>query len=131
KAHMIRAILEGIVYNLQMILQAVEDVVGPTQKVHATGGLTRSTLWLQMLADVFDRAVTVPATVEGSCFGAAMLGLYALGYLDSLDDAVGLVGDGRTQEPDDEAAQQYRRILPVYGALVEQFKPLYRVLVQD
>jgi len=128
KAHMMRAVLEGIVYNLQMILQAVEEVAGPTQMVHGTGGLTRSTLWLQMLADVFDREVTVPKMVEGSCLGAAMLGLYALGYLDSLEAGLALVGKGDRHKPDDAAVMRYKTILPLYGALVDAVKPLYGAL---
>lgn len=124
KAHMIRAILEGIVYNLYAILQATEAVTGPSQRIHATGGLTRSTLWLQMLADVFDREVMVPETVEGSCFGAALLGLHALGHTDSLE--VAGAADNRYRPGLDAA--RYREVLPIYKALRAQFEPLYKKL---
>ncbi|MGF1536220.1 MAG: gluconokinase [Elainellaceae cyanobacterium] len=128
KAHLIRAILEGIVYNLNAILAAVEDVVGPAKGIHATGGMVRSQLWRQMLADVFDQTITIPETFESSCFGAAMLGLHALGYLDSLEDGLALVEEGDRHPPDEAAAQRYRTILPLYDKLLAQVKPLYERL---
>ena len=79
KEHMIRAVLEGVVMNLHTILPAVEAVIGHTHVIKATGGFARSPMWRQMLADVFDRTVVVPESIESSCFGAAMLGLFALG----------------------------------------------------
>lgn len=59
KEHMIRAVLEGVIFNLHSIAPAVESLVGTTRSIEATGGFTRSGLWRQMMADVFDREVVV------------------------------------------------------------------------
>ena len=85
KEHMVRAVLEGVIYSLFSILPAVEDLIGPTRTMKATGGFARSGLWRQMMADVFDREVVVPESFESSCLGAAILALYALGDVDSID----------------------------------------------
>ena len=89
---MIRAVLEGVIYSLFSILPAVETLIGPTRTMKATGGFSRSGLWRQMLADVFNREVIVPESFESSCLGAAILALYALGEVDSLNVVADMVG---------------------------------------
>lgn len=130
KAHLIRSVLEGIVYNLHVVLTALQDVVGPAKSIQATGGFARSTLWRQMLADVFDRAVTIPETFESSCFGAAILGLYALGHIGSLERVSDMIGETHRHRPIPENVQQYQKILPLYVELLEHFKPLYGSIAQ-
>jgi gluconokinase len=73
KEHMIRAVLEGVIFSLHSILPAVEALIGPTRTIKATGGFARSGLWRQMMADVFDREVIVPESFESSCLGAAIM----------------------------------------------------------
>ena len=42
KEHMIRAVLEGVIYSLFSILPAIETLIGPTRTMKATGGFARS-----------------------------------------------------------------------------------------
>jgi gluconokinase len=125
KAHLIRAVLEGIVYNLYVISLALQESTGVAQRIQATGGFARSPLWRQMLADVFDRTVTFPESYQGSSFGAAVLGLYALGRIDSLDHVSGMIGKAHHHEPIADNVARYQAILPVYQKLLEGFVPLY------
>ncbi|EUJ44801.1 FGGY-family carbohydrate kinase [Paenilisteria rocourtiae] len=57
RAHFIRAILEGIAFNLAHVYEVMSD---PHDKIHVTGGLSQSPVWCQLVADVFDREVIVP-----------------------------------------------------------------------
>lgn len=125
KAHMIRAVLEGIVYNLYGVLTALEEVVGPAKSIQATGGFARSSMWRQMLADVFNRTVTIPDNHEGSCFGAAVLGLYALGRISNLDQVTSIISETQSHLPVPENVERYQSVLPLYLQLLESFKPLY------
>ncbi len=125
KAHLIRAVLEGIVYNLHSVAVALETAVGPAKNIRATGGFARSPFWRQMLADVFDRTVIFPKNYQGSSFGAAVLGLYALGQLSSLDSSLEMIGPTYDHQPIAENVEQYRKILPIYEQLLESFIPLY------
>jgi len=128
KEHMIRAVLEGVVMNLHTILPAVEALIGRTHVIKATGGFARSPMWRQMLADVFDRTVVVPESIESSCFGAAMLGLYAIGMMDSLDEVAPLIGATYTHEPDPAAAAVYARLAPIFAAIPRQLEEQYRAI---
>ncbi len=128
KEHMIRAVLEGVLMNLHTILPALEAVIGRTQVVKATGGFARSPMWRQILADVFDREVVVPESIESSCFGAAMLGLFALGEMKSLDEVAALVGSTHRHRPDAKAAAVYARLAPIFAALPRQLEEQYRAI---
>jgi len=128
KEHMIRAVLEGVVMNLHTILPAVEALIGRTHVIKATGGFARSPMWRQMLADVFDREVVVPESIESSCFGAAMLGLYALGEIGSLDDVAALIGSTHRHVPDPRAAATYARLAPIFEALPRRLEAEYAAI---
>ncbi len=128
KEHMIRAVLEGVVMNLHTILPAVEALIGRTHVIKATGGFARSPMWRQMLADVFDREVVVPESIESSCFGAAMLGLFALGEMASLDEVASLVGATYRHTPDAAAAAVYARLSPIFAAIPKQLEAQYRAI---
>jgi gluconokinase len=128
REHLIRAVLEGVIFNLYSILPAVEALIGPTRAIKATGGFARSALWRQMLADIFDREVVVPESFESSCLGAAVLGLYALGRVDSLDVVAGMVGATHRHAPIPGNVAVYQRLLPIFLALPAKLEPEYRAI---
>lgn len=130
KEHLIRAALEGVILNLYTILPIVESLVGPSRTIRATGGFARSGLWRQMLADVFDREVIVPESFESSCLGAAVLGLRALGRIDSLQAVAAMVGSTHAHQPDPQASAVYRRLCPVFAELPARMGPTYRALAE-
>lgn len=128
KEHMIRAALEGVIFNLYTILPAVEDLIGPTQRMMATGGFARSALWRQMMADIFNREVVVPQSVESSCLGAAVLGLLALGMIRSLDVISDMVGSTNRHLPIAENVAIYERLRPIFLSLPNKLADEYQAL---
>jgi gluconokinase len=128
KEHMIRAVLEGVIFNLYSILPAVESLVGTSTGIKATGGFARSGLWRQMMADVFEREVVVPESFESSCLGAAVLGLYALGRVDSLAVVGRMVGATHRHTPIARNVALYRRLLPIFLALPEKLAEEYKLI---
>ncbi len=130
KEHMIRAALEGVILNLHGILPAIESIAGRSTGIRATGGFARSGLWRQMMADVFDREVVVPESFESSCLGAAVLGLYALGHVDSLDVVAGMVGAVHRHTPNAKNVAVYRQLLPNSAALPVKLAAAYRAIAE-
>ncbi len=114
KEHMIRAVLEGVIYNLYSVLLALEELIGEPKQIKATGGFARSALWRQMMADIFNQEVTVPESYESSCLGAIVLGKKALGEIDSLSIVSDLVGDTFSHQPKKENVETYAELLPIY-----------------
>src|SRR5690606_5123578 len=98
------------------------------REIRATGGFSRSSLWRRILAGAFARPIGFASSPEGSSLGAALLGMAALGMLDSLDQAADLVRVTHTEQPDRTEAEAYARLLPIfdnaYDALVPTFAEL-------
>ncbi len=126
--HLIRAVLEGVIFNLYSILPAVEALIGPTQTLKATGGFARSGLWRQMMADIFNRDVVVPESFESSCLGAAVLGLYALGRVNSLDAVANRVGATHRHAPITANVAVYQKLLPIYRAIPSKLEAEYNAI---
>jgi gluconokinase len=76
--HVMRAVLEGIVFALYDIAMLIEKNSGAYEHIVASGGFVRSHKWLQLVADVFGKPVHVPQREDASAWGAALLGFRAL-----------------------------------------------------
>ena len=125
KQHMIRAVLEGIVFNLYTVLLAVEELTGEPVRIQASGGFARSDMWRQLMADVFDKPVIVPESFESSCLGAVVLGMYALGEIEDFSIVSEMIGETHTHRPDTATSEVYRELLPIYIRLSRLLKEEY------
>ncbi|GAA0378453.1 gluconokinase [Bacillus horti] len=115
KEHMIRAALEGVIYNLYTVFLALMECMDdPVTRIQATGGFARSEVWRQMLSDIFESEVVVPESFESSCLGACILGLYATGKIDSFEIVSEMVGSTFKHTPKEEATKEYRQLLPIF-----------------
>ncbi|NBD26642.1 gluconokinase [Paenibacillus glycinis] len=125
KPHMMRAVLEGVNFNLYAVLQALEESTGKPKRIHATGGFARSPLWRQMMADIFNQEVVIPESFESSCLGAVVLGLMAIGRIDSLSAVSRMVGSTHAHRPDAKTAALYQRLLPIYLRIADKLEDEY------
>ncbi len=114
KEHLIRAAMEGVILNLYTVFLALQELIGEPGKIQATGGFARSELWRQMMADIFNQEVHVPESVESSCLGAAILGLYAIGEADSLGVVSEMVGGTYRHEPIPRHTEIYQELTRIY-----------------
>ena len=130
RAHMVRAALEGIVYNLYTVMLALEEVVGKPKSIQATGGFARSALWRQMLADIFEQDVTIPESFEGTALGAAVLGMYSLGIIDDLSEVKKFVGVTNVHHPNPETFEAYRTLVPIYIRLSRLLQTEYKNIAE-
>lgn len=73
KAHMTRAILEGVSFGLKDSFELMRAVGMPVTQVRVQGGGAKSVIWRQILADVLDAPLVRTSTTEGAAFGAAVL----------------------------------------------------------
>jgi len=95
----LRASLEAVAYRFAVIEQRICGRADCAHRLIASGsGLLRSPAWMQIFADVLGRPVVASAEPEATSRGAAVLALYALGALPSLESAQ--VADGPVYEPD-------------------------------
>ena len=80
RAHLYRAILEGIAFGLREGLERIERRTGErVDELRVAGGGARSSRVLQLTADVFGRPAAVPHTHEAAALGAAIVASVGLG----------------------------------------------------
>ena len=87
RAHVIRAILEGVAYSLKDSFTIFDEMQVPVERIRLGGGGARSKLWRQIQADVYAHAVEVLEAEEGAAYGAAILAGVGAGAWKSVDDA--------------------------------------------
>lgn len=81
KAHFVRATLEGILFGLL----SITEILIPNKKdreeiiIMASGGFAKNDVWLQIAADIFQMKVLVSQKIEGSAWGAVLIGFMAFG----------------------------------------------------
>jgi gluconokinase len=128
REHLLRAAIEGVCLQLSVVLSSLGEAGVEIREIRATGGFSRSALWRRILAAAFGRPIGYASSPEGTSLGAALLGMTAIGMLDSLDRAAELVAVSDGEAPDRGEAELYARLLPVfdsaYEALAETFAGL-------
>lgn len=122
RAHVVRALLEGVTFSLRDTLEIFREMQVPVSEIRVGGGGARSKLWRQIQADIYGREVATVKAEEGAAYGAAMLAGVGAGAWPSVDaacDAVVSVAERVKPDPDAAALleQQYARFGMIYSAL--------------
>lgn len=123
RKHLIRAVMEGVIYQMYAVQLALEEVSGEPREIRATGGFANSRLWRQIMADVFRREITFPESYESSCWGAALLGMKALDAIDSLDVADEMTRISTSHQPKEENVATYKVLMEIFTRLYERLEP--------
>jgi xylulokinase len=127
RAHVIRAILEGVAFSLRDTF-ALFGVLGvPVHSVRLGGGGARSPLWQQIQADVYGMSVDLIAADEGGAYGAGLLAGVGVGVWPSVDEAckvavhVAKRVEAKPQNVDvmERQYQEYRKIYPALRGVAQ------------
>ena len=87
RAHVIRAILEGVAFSLRDTFGIFAEMKVPVKNIRLGGGGARSALWRQIQADVYGQEVEIVEAEEGAAYGAAILAGVGAKIWPSVDDA--------------------------------------------
>ncbi len=128
RAHIIRAILEGVAFSLRDSLTILKEMRVPVETIRLGGGGARSGLWQQIQADVYGRQVELLSAEEGAAYGAALLAGVGAGAWESVDAACQqaiAVASRVDPEPDlvarmDTQYAKFRRIYPALKGILEE-----------
>ena len=100
RAHMVRAVLEGVAHRGVDLIDAAEKDTGiAVTTVNVDGGMSRNATFVQALADAAGRPVTVSPVTEATTLGAGLLAGTAAGQWSSVSDACSRIGGFRTVTP--------------------------------
>lgn len=132
RAHMTRAILEGVSFALKDSLEIIDEQNIPVEWVRVSGGGAKSKLWRQILADVFALPVDVVNSVEGPALGAAILASVGAGAFKGVEEACStLIKTVDTVEPNIAVQKKYQELYLIYhslyGILKETFEAINKI----
>lgn len=128
RAHIYRAILEGLAYGLREGLERIEKRSGVTvNQLRVAGGGSRSDAAMQLTADIFGLPAARPHTYEASGLGAAITAAVGVGIYPDFETAVKeMVRTKRIFEPNLENQTIYEGLYrKVYLGMYNRLQPLY------
>ncbi|MFZ6030012.1 MAG: xylulokinase [Chloroflexota bacterium] len=126
RADMLRAVLEGVAFNLRAILDAFGACGLPVDAMRLIGGGAQSLAWRQILADVFGLPVQRPALLaEATSFGAALVGGVGVGLYPDFSVAEQLTPTQDVIEPHVEAGRIYAPMFDLFNRTYQACAPLY------
>jgi xylulokinase len=124
RGHMVRALMEGVAYNMQNTLSLLQEVGQTASEIRVSGGGSQSAVWRSIQADVFGRSVCRINSDQGPAYGVALLAGVGAGYYASVEEACQSIKVVEETACDAERAKYYERAFPL-------FKKLYRSLKED
>ncbi len=131
RAHLYRAILEGLAYALREGMERTVRRSGtPITELRISGGGSQSNAAMQLTADIFGLPAIRPHVYETSGLGAAMDAAVGLGLHPNFESAVEEMShEGDTFEPNPTTREIYDGLFHrVYKRMYRRLKPLYEAI---
>jgi xylulokinase len=127
RAHLDRAVLEGVAYGIRQNLETMAAAGAPPKRLVAIGGGAKNALWLQIVSDVTGREQVVQAT-PGASYGDAILAAMGVGTLPAMSAARDWIGPGTTVAPSPADSSTYERGYRLYTELYDTTKSVIHEL---
>jgi gluconokinase len=124
---MVRAILEGVAYTMNVIKSGLEESDIKVGSIKIGGGGVRSApIWLNILANVFNRTLLATPDREACLMGNAILAFTARGHFADVTEAIkSLVIEPETIQSDSKQVQQYQKYFHFYQQLCKDITPIF------
>lgn len=125
--HLVRAVMEGVAYALKDSLMILEEMGIVSEEIIASGGACASPVWLQILADVFQKNVRVCEVKEQACMGACILAGIGTGIFQDFDKACKrfVNYEDTIYIPNPDAAEVYQKSYHTFRELYNNLSPLF------
>ncbi|TFF98040.1 MAG: hypothetical protein EU547_02680 [Promethearchaeota archaeon] len=131
RKEMLRAIYEGIGFNIKWGLNYIEKLVGKAENIRLMGGGANSDVWSQILADITNKKVEqVEDPGLSSARGSAIVGLVGLGVMKDFEDAIPLINVSNNYTPNKENREIYTKIYKEYLEIYKRNKKMFDNLNQ-
>jgi xylulokinase len=125
RAHVVRAIMEGVAFSLRDTFEIFREMNVPVETIRLGGGGARSPLWRQIQSDVYGHAVETVAAEEGAAYGAALLAGVGAGAWPTVDAACAAVVKTKDRvDPDDDASSLLSKQYEAFRALYPALRPV-------
>jgi gluconokinase len=120
KANFSRAVLEGICYAMKDVLDAVQQNAEPITQINASGGFTKSSVWVQTLADITGTNIAILQTDDASAIGAAFMALKNISGISKFPS--NQAADLKVYHPNPKNVEVYKENFSIYKQLYADLK---------
>jgi len=130
RQHFIRATIEGILYEIYSIGKTLEEH-RTINSVVINGSFASVPFCTQIIADLFDKPVSIGKNPDSIAQGAFLLSATDMGLYKNLDEAAGSVVLSTTYKPQKMNNTIYRKYFPIFERLstklYEEFEEIARL----
>lgn len=131
KAHMLRAVMEGVSYSLSDCNDILREMNISVDQMMACGGGGKSPVWRQMLSDLYGCPVKTVVQTEGPALGVAILAGVGCGIYESVEAACDkLISENQSTSPVEEEKKRYALYHDLYKELYKNLKDSYKKLAK-
>jgi xylulokinase len=131
KAHMARAVMEGVGYHVRWICEALQCLGFQFNALNAIGGGSSSSVWTQIISDITGHPLkVVEHPQEAGAMAMALTVAVGMGVYSSVDEIDDLIGIRQVVEPRRETQLRYNDLYHLYRQVYEALAPVYRQLYQ-
>lgn len=129
KAHLARAVLEGVAFSLRDSLEIFKESGAEISSIRLGGGGAKSALWRQIQADIYGNTVETIEADEGAAFGAAILAGVGAGAWSSVDEACEkTIRVAEKIEPNTNSVKKLNRNYEAYKLLYSALRPAMQII---
>ena len=132
KGDISRAILEGVAFNLKIILDILEKgVPGGIDEIILIGGGAKGDAWLQIISDIWQKPLSVPVfREEATSLGAAVCGGIGIGAFSGYEVINKFNRVEKSVKPNPALAGQYNALFSIFDKSYESLKSIYGELAE-
>lgn len=129
KAHLARAVLEGVAFSLRDSLEIFKESGAEISSIRLGGGGAKSALWRQIQANIYGNTVETIEADEGAAFGAAILAGVGAGAWSSVDEACEkTIRVAEKIEPNTNSVKKLNRNYEAYKLLYSALRPAMQII---
>jgi xylulokinase len=128
KAHLTRAVLEGITFGLRDSLELMKQSGIEIHELRVNGGGARSPFWRQMIADIFGIPVVTVNSTDGPAYGAAVMAASGVLQRDITSLCEEWIQVVDRIEPNPEHSENYEAYYQIYRGLYATLQPTFHQL---
>lgn len=129
RANMIRAVMEGVAFSQLECVDVFKEMRVNVEDMIACGGGGKSSVWRQMLSDMYGCPVSTIKADEGPAFGVAILAGVGAGIYDSVEAACdNLVSKKSIQNPNPSTRKVYEEYYGLYKKLYTDLQESFKYL---
>jgi xylulokinase len=126
---LLRAVYEGVGYNIKWALKIVEKLVGKSQTINFIGGGANSEIWCQILADILERDIVQMMEPDlAGAKGSTIVSLVGMELIKSFSDAIPLIKIKKEFRPNPENTVIYRKLFEEYMKIYKRNKKMFNIL---